>query len=52
MNDLNDFLSWAEAIRCYERLKAVEGMNDFSSWAQGSRRYEQLKVVIDMNNSM
>ena len=57
MDDLNDFVSWAQATRCYELptrcyelLKGMEDMNESKSWAQGSRRYDKLKVVINMND--
>ena len=44
-------ISWAQASRCYERVRALEDMNDSWSWAPGSKHYEHLKAMGDMNDS-
>ena len=44
-------IPWAQALRYYEPLKAMDDMNDSASWIEAFRCYEQLKVVDDMDDS-
>ena len=42
MDNINNFMSWAQSSKCYEQLKVVDDINDFKSWYQGSKFYEPL----------
>ena len=44
-------ISWAQALRYYELLKAMDDMKDTTSWIEASKWYEHLKVVDDMDDS-
>ena len=44
-------IPWAQASRCFERLRALEDMNNSWLWALGSKRYEHLRAMDDKNNS-
>ena len=35
MVDINDSMLWAQDIRCYEKLMAMDDMKDSRLWAQG-----------------
>ena len=37
MDDMNNFESWAEYSKCYEKFKVMDDMNDIESSAQGSK---------------
>ena len=50
MNDLNDSKSWAQGLRYYVELRALDDMNTFRSWPQGFKCYEQLRVADGMND--
>ena len=42
MVHMKDSEFWAHGSKCYEQLKAMEGISHSKSWAYGSKCYEQL----------
>ena len=49
---MNDSVSWAHDLKCYEQLKVMKDINYFRSWAEGYGCYEQLSIMNHMNERL
>ena len=39
MDDVKDFISWAQGFRCYKQLKVMDDMNESGLWVEDSICY-------------